>query len=308
MIDVESHAALVARLSRLSVSKHYDAYGDIAWDAPEHHIDHADPRWEMTTDDPLGATGWYRAQPQATRARLGLHAITCAMKVGLQFEHVLERGLLELIARLPDDAPEKRYAYHEVIEESQHSLMFREFILRAGLPAPGAAIADGPVARAITRLGRDLPELFFVFVLGGEDPIDHVQKRVLASRKNVHPLLERVMKIHITEEARHLAFARSYLREHVPRLSPPRRALLAALSPVILGVMADLMLKPSKYLIQTYRIPADVIDEAYTRNPVHRARTAESVAEVRELLGEIGAVPPLAARLWRRMGLAELAS
>ena len=55
------------------------------------------------------------------------------MKAGLQFESVLKRGLLEYAFRLPDGVPEFRYAYHEVIEEAQHSLMFQEFVNRAGL-------------------------------------------------------------------------------------------------------------------------------------------------------------------------------
>ena len=41
----EALATLTARLCRKSVDKHHDAYADIDWDAPENHIDPADPRW-----------------------------------------------------------------------------------------------------------------------------------------------------------------------------------------------------------------------------------------------------------------------
>src|SRR5262245_3091018 len=105
----ESYRALVARLSRHSVAKHYDAYGDVDWDAPAHRIDPEDPRWEIEETDPLGATAWYRAQPQPVRARLGLHLIATQVKLGLEFERVLKRGLLEFAATLPDGAPEFRY-------------------------------------------------------------------------------------------------------------------------------------------------------------------------------------------------------
>src|SRR5262249_7625937 len=79
-------AELIDRLNRASVSKHFDAYEDIDWDAPEHAIDPADPRWELAPDDPIGGSAWYRALPAATRARFGLHRAADAMKVGWQFE------------------------------------------------------------------------------------------------------------------------------------------------------------------------------------------------------------------------------
>ncbi len=59
------------------------------------------------------------------------------MKVGLIFESILKRGLLKCAMTLPNGAPELRYAYHEVIEEAQHSLMFQEFVNRSRYDAPG---------------------------------------------------------------------------------------------------------------------------------------------------------------------------
>ena len=80
----------------------------------------------------------------------------------------------------------------------------------------------------MVALGARFPELFFVFVLGGEDPIDHAQRLALAERDDLHPLVRRMSQIHITEEARHLCFARSFLREHVPELTPRKRAAAGA--------------------------------------------------------------------------------
>ncbi|MDQ1509421.1 MAG: hypothetical protein QOG50_1265, partial [Actinomycetota bacterium] len=115
---------LVQRLSHQSVVKHFDAYADVPWDDPEYAIDPTDPRWELDDDHGLAATEWYRSQPPEVRARIGLQTIAANMKAGLQFESILKRGLLEYAFLLPDRTPEFRYAYHEVIEEAQHSLMF----------------------------------------------------------------------------------------------------------------------------------------------------------------------------------------
>jgi hypothetical protein len=284
----ESYTALVARLSRQSVTKHFDAYADVDWDAADSTIDHADARWEQPADRPLGDTAWYRALPQATRARLGLHLLATQVKIGIEFERVLKQGLLEFASTLPHDAPEFRYAYHEVIEETQHSLMFRELLMRIGLDVPGLGWLDRMGARRVARLGRKFPELFFLFVLGGEEPIDWAQRETLRSERDVHPLVERVMRIHVTEEARHICFAREYLRHRVPRLPARRRASLALQAPFLLNEMERQMLHPSAHVVRTYGIPRDVVAEAFTQNPAHRAFVAQSLAKVRELCVELG--------------------
>ncbi len=299
----ETYEELVHRLSHQSVVKHFDAYADIPWDDPEYRIDPDDARWELGPDDSLGGTAWYRAQPPAVRSRIGLHLYATFMKIGAQFESVLKRGLLEYAAKLPNRSPEFRYAYHETIEEAQHSLMFQEFVNRTGLDIPGLAWWQRIGARQVIRFARTFPELFFVFVLGGEDPIDHVQRTALRSGQPLHPLLKRIMQIHVTEEARHLCFARHYLKRNAPQLGRFRRFVLSRRAPFILAVMAQLMMRPSTQIVRTYGIPRDVIREAYTRNPAHREKTLVALHKVRELLTEIGVVTPSSVRLWRWLGI-----
>jgi len=297
---------LLRRLSHQSVVKHFDAYADIDWNAGEYRIDPEDPRWELDADDVLGATAWYRAQAQPLRARLGLHLVATKMKIGTQFENALQRGLLEFAWSLPNGAPEFRYVYHEVIEEGQHSLMFQEFVNRTGFDVPGLGFWDRLGARRVIATARRFPALFFVFVLGGEDPIDHVQRTELRRGHDIHPLLRRIMQIHVTEEARHLCFARSYLRGQVPRLGAARRASLALQAPLVLGQMAQAMLRPSSDVVRTYAIPADVIAEAYTKNPRHRENTMATLGKLRDLCREIGIVTPWSVPLWRRAGIWEV--
>ncbi len=295
--------SLLDRLNDLSVTRHFDAYADVDWDSAELALDPTDPRWELTGDDPLGATEWYRSLPQPQRARLGCELIASKMKIGLVFESVLKRGLLEVAATLPNRTPEFRYVYHEVTEEAQHALMFQEFVNRSGFDARGLRRLDQIGSREIVKLGRRFPQLFFLFVLGGEDPIDYVQRRELRSDREIHPLLERIMRIHVTEEARHLSFARHYLRRTVPALGRLRRVQLAVGAPLILGTMAQLMLKPSPQLVARYNIPRDVIEAAFTHNPQHHAQTRESLDKVRRLCAELGLLRPPYTVLWRALRL-----
>jgi hypothetical protein len=216
---------------------------------------------------------------------------------------VLQRGLLEFAFTLPDGAPELRYVYHEVIEEGQHSLMFQEFVRRTGFEVAGLGFWDRLGARRVLASARRFPALFFVFVLGGEDPIDHVQRTTLRSGRTIHPLLRRIMQIHVTEEARHLSFARHYLRIHTPLLGPVRKALLALQAPLVLGQMAQLMMRPSSQIVRTHAIPRDVIAEAYTRNARHRESAVEALRKLRDLCREIGIVTPWSVRLWQMAGI-----
>jgi len=298
----ETFPELVARLSRLSVTKHYDAYADVPWDDPGYRIEPDDPRWEAGDDHALGATDWYKSQPPHIRSRIGLHIVVCSMQIGVEFENILTRGLLGFAMKLPVGAPEFRYVYHEAIEESHHSLMFREFVNRAGLdPGKRGALKRAGAARVI-RLAQRFPELFFLFVLGGEDPIDHVQRMLI--RRDVPPLLRRMMQIHITEEARHLCFAREYLRTRVPQLGPFRRQVMAVGAPLILGRMAREMLDPPSIVARTYGIPKSVITEAYRRGPIHRALVRASLDKVRALCSELDLLTGFSRPLWRGLQIA----
>jgi hypothetical protein len=296
---------LVERLSHQSVVKHFDAYVDVPWDDPAYAIDPTDPRWELSDEHPLGATEWYRSLPSDVRARIGLHSIVANMKAGLQFESILKRGLLEYAFKLPDRSPEYRYAYHEVIEEAQHSLMFQEFVNRSGLDAPGLTWDVKFGARRVIGMARRFPALFFVFVLGGEDPIDHVQRTALRSGRELHPLLERIMRIHVTEEARHLSFARQYLRTNVPKLSRRRRRSIAIQAPLILATMASVMMRPPRSIVRTFDIPKAVLTEAYGRGTPSRDEVRASLRKVRTLLTDLELVTPVSKKMWRSFGIWE---
>jgi hypothetical protein len=297
---------LVTRLSASSVTKHADAYADIDWEHPSYRIEAEDPRFELTPDEPLGATAWYRAQPSSTRASIGLHLAASRMKVGIAFENILARGLLELASVCPRGSIEFRYAHHEVIEESQHSLMFQEFINRAGLDVRGMSAFDTFGARGVPRLGRVFPELFFLHVLAGELPIDHVQRQTLRRGHAAHPLLRRIMQIHVSEEARHVCFASRFLEERVPRLSAWSRARLRMFAPFVLGgTTASMMRLPSEIVAQ-HAIPREAVSELYA-SARHAEARIEGLAPVGALCTKLGLITPRTAFLWRWMGLGAIA-
>jgi hypothetical protein len=300
----DDFAVMVGRLNRLSVERHFDAYADIDWDDPGLTLDPADPRFELPGIDPLRHTDWYAAQPAEGRSGVACYRWAACMKTGWHFENLLQRGLLVHAFELPNGAPEFRYLHHEIIEESQHTLMFQEFVNRSGLPVRGMPRFLRRLAEwFVVPLARVFPTLFFLFVLGGEDPVDHLQRRVLSDpATTLHPLVERIMRIHTTEEARHLSFARKYLQRTVPELGRLRRLELALTAPVVLGIMARLMLQPTGDLVRHFGVPRDVV-RAANRSRAGRQLLKDSVGKTRRLFRELGLITPTAKVLWVAAGL-----
>ena len=298
-----NYEKLLAKLSHQSVIKNFDPYLDIAWDDPEMSVDPHDLRWTLPEYEPLGATSWYRALPADRQAEIGFGFMLQSMKVGLQFENLLKRGLLDYAFRLPDGDPEFRYIYHEVAEEVNHGMMFQEFVNRAPYQPAGMARWEKLAARPVIALARWFPPLFFLFVLGGEDPIDWVQREAARSRE-LPPIMARIIKIHTTEEARHLSFARHYLKRHTPRVGSLGLLRMRLVTPVMLAIMADMMMKPSPWVRKHFDIPREVVSAAYgRRNRVAVERKQAALAKVRSLCDEIGLRPRWICPVWSALGL-----
>ncbi|MGW5309582.1 AurF N-oxygenase family protein [Nocardia thailandica] len=301
MTSSPSYEELLRTLSEGSVERHFDAFTDIPWDDPDYAIDPHDPRWVLPECEPLGASAWYRALPEADRIRIGLARQANTAKVGLQFENLLMRGLLEYVFLLPDRDVEFRYLTHEITEEAHHTQMFQEFVNRTGVDVPGVH----PVVRAfqavIPLTVSVVPEFFFAMVLCGEEPIDHMQKTILRAGGPAHPLMLRIMQIHVAEEARHISFAHEYLRRTVPALPAARRAVLSVLFPVMFTIACDLIAKPSPRFAAAQGIPRAVMRETFWRSPESRRMRRDMLSDVRGLAVDCGLMNPVSARLWRML-------
>jgi hypothetical protein len=174
-----------------------------------------------------------------------------------------------------------------LIEEGQHSLMFHEFVRRSQMPTRGMARSMKILVRPLLMTGsKYLPMTLFVAALAGEEPADYVQRQQVRL-SHPHPLINQIIKIHVTEEARHISFARHYIRREVPRMGPVRRTLLEIAMPVFMVIGARIMLDDSRNLRREFTIPRSVIREAY-RGHESRQRYVESVSRVRQFCGQVG--------------------
>ena len=106
------------------------------------------------------------------------------------------------------------------------------------------------------------------------------------------------MRIHITEEARHLSFARHYLSANVPKAGRCRRAILSIAAPLILGTMVRIMLYPSSDLRRNVLMPRSAYVQM-VKSPKGRQLLKDSLAKTRGLWVELGLVGPFSKLLWK---------
>ena len=243
-MEVRDDAGYVHKLMTLSegsVRRNFDPYVDIDWESTDFAVVENDPRWILPATDPLGRHPWYLAQSQERKIEIGMWRQANVAKVGTHFESVLIRGLLNYSFWMPNGSPEYRYCLHESVEECNHTLMFQEMVNRVGADVPGMPRLLRWVSPLVPLVAGPFPVIFFVGVLAGEEPLDHAQKDVLREGKSLHPIMQRVMAIHVAEEARHISFAHEYLRKRLPELSRMHRFLISLYAPLImrvLGIMA----------------------------------------------------------------------
>jgi hypothetical protein len=297
--DDAQYVDTLTTLSEGSVRRNFNPYTDIDWDSPEFAVTPNDPRWILPESDPLGRHAWYKAQPLERQIEIGMYRQANVIKVGLQFELILIRGLTNYASWVPNGSPEYRYCLHESVEECNHTLMFQEAVNRIGVDVPGMPRLLRWLSPLIPLVAGPLPVVFFFGILAGEEPIDHTQKSVMREGSEEHPILERMMAIHVAEEARHISFAHEFLHRRVPRLQPRKRFWLSLAVPLIMRILCSAIVVPPRYFWKEFDIPRSVRKDLFFRTPESRQFLRDIFADVRMLCYDTGLMNPFAKLIWR---------
>lgn len=292
--------ALTAAMSRLA----FDPYVDIDWDAPENALDEDDPRWQLDPDTaPLAATQWYGEQSLQRRIAMGRWMTANMLKVTLQFEMMLVRGVVHYAGTLPNGAQIFRYLLHELSDECHHIQMFQEFVNRTGDDVPGMRRASRILGPIIAFIGGYANVFLFIGVMCGEQPLHCQQTLQHRGAAQVPPLLNRITSIHLAEEARHITFADIHLAQQVQGAGRFRRALYAVTFPFFLRWLIGEMLTPPRAFVRQFGIPRRVFKAAYWRSDCSRRLMAESAADVRRLADDLGLRTARSRWIWRLLGI-----
>ncbi|MDP3894278.1 diiron oxygenase [Nocardioides sp.] len=189
------------RLLGGSVRRSYEPAVAIDWDAP------LDPDKYFLPPEVISlyGTALWEEMTEEQRIELSRQELANVLSVGIWFENLLNRALLRQLLREDPRSSHAHYTLTEMGDECRHMVMFGRVIDRVG--------ARHYRLRAVDRMVWDvLPfflrgSLLWVAALVGEEIFDALQRRMMTDPR-LQPIVAQLMRIHVTEEARHIKFAR----------------------------------------------------------------------------------------------------
>src|SRR6478735_5420384 len=286
-------ATKAAQLVAASARTSFDPFTDVDWS-----ITLDDDAYHLPPEKlPLFGTPQWDAMTQDQRYEYSRHECAALCGAGIWFENKLMQIVLRHLAEIPVTDPSHRYLLVEVADECRHSMMFGEYIRRAGTPeyAPHTdidAIGDVDLLPGGRAMG-------YLLILAIEELLD-VCNRATMRDETVHPLSRQIARIHVLEEARHVSFAKAYLAEAWPELTDAERMEASAIAPIAVELVANLMVDDA--VAETLGIPGG--GDAARANPHHRARIVNDLAKLVDFLTELGVIDATNRHEWTSRGLA----
>lgn len=298
------------KLSQATVAKHYHPIADIDWSAPFDLERFYLPERVLS----IHGTDTYGRLSIEERRLLSLHEAVSYYSAGIWLENMLMYGFIVHLYEMDFADPDVRYMLHEVGDETNHSIMFHEFIRRAGLGyAPIRRLSHLASRMAHRQMARLNPYLFFIGILIGEESPDYVA-RAARQDETLHPIVRRIMEIHSIEEGRHIAYAREYLTRHFESAGALRKGHARMVSPLAVIMILDEFYRPRwtkgydaapAHLKFRPEVKAAITAARRRPNPERAALRRESLRRLVSFLEEIGAITPGWRRQWRWLGLVE---
>jgi hypothetical protein len=286
---------IAGRLLRSSAKASYDPLTTIDWETPVDPDRYAIPPHRVS----LYGTGLWDQLTEAQRKELSRQEVASIACVGIWFEAILMQMLIRHAYDLDPTTNHVQYSYTEIGDECRHSVMFARFVTRMGAPY-----------YPLDRVGRFLGRFFkttsngpltFSAALFVEELLDQMQREIMAD-EDLEPLTRAVARLHVTEEARHMRYA----REELIRDWPKRRALTRAYSQLALALVAlhatERLIHPGCYA----RVGLDpaLARKVAARNPHWRESKTWFARQAVETFTAAGLMSSRTARfIWRRAGL-----
>lgn len=210
------------RLLKGSVKKSYEPVVDIDWDAPLDPDKFFLPPQTVT----LYGTPQWDALSREQQIELSRQELVNILSAGIWFENILNQALLRDLMHRNPTASTTHYALTELGDETRHMIMFGKTIQRIGGTPVRPKLFQRIIINALPLVFRG--PLLWGAALVGEELFDALQRQTLEDPE-LQPIVQRLMRIHVAEEARHIQFARDGLRKTVPVMPWYRKMLLANL-------------------------------------------------------------------------------
>jgi len=280
-------------LSEAAQRKSFDPYRDIDWNQP-FDLERFYLPQDMIT---LYGTDIWNGMSREERVKLSLHEACSTLAHGVWFENILSSCLLNYLYRTSPRDQHFYWMYQEVGDECRHSMMFAEVIRHADAPwyqPAWWAVIAGRMTKYVA------PKVSVLLgTLAAEALTDHLNRRIVADPE-CHPVMRQLSKIHMIEEARHLGYARHWLKENYSRMPRHLRAWMKVEAPVTTAIIASQLVSPKVY--KNLNLPPQA-NKVARNNPFWRQNVRAASAELVEFLREIEMIDSRSERAWRSLGL-----
>ncbi|MDT5337600.1 MAG: hypothetical protein QOD90_3105 [Mycobacterium sp.] len=279
------------RLLRGSVKKYYEPIVDIDWDAP---LDPDKYFLPPKTVSVYGTPLW-DGMTRAEQIELSRQELVNTLSAGIWFENILNQALLRHLMHADPTARATHYALTEMGDETRHMVMFGRTIEKVGAKPMRPKLYQRVLINALPLTFRG--SLLWVAALIGEEIFDSLQRQMMDDPE-LQPAVQRLMRIHVTEEARHIQFARDGLRKRVGGMRWLNRMWVANLHGLGGYFFQYLFSNPAQY--RRVGLPGRAT-RRIARSSAHRHETQVlGFAPLAAFLDDVGLMGPIARRMWRR--------
>ncbi|RAV10987.1 diiron oxygenase [Mycolicibacterium sp. GF69] len=288
-----TRAEFSERLLKGSVKKSYAPVVDIDWDAP------LDPDKFFLPPELLSLYGTplWGTMTREQQIELSRQELANTLSAGIWFENILNQSLLRKMMHQDPTASTTHYELTELGDETRHMVMFGKAIERIGAKPVWPKWYQRVIINAMPFVFQG--SALWVAALIGEEIFDSLQRRMMDDDE-LQPIVQRLMRIHVTEEARHIQFARDGLRKRVPHMRRLPKFVLANVNG--LGGYFFRFLFTNKVQYRRVGLDARQARRIARSSPHRRDTQVAGFAPLAAFLDEVGLLGPIARRMWRRSG------
>ncbi|MFD9829279.1 diiron oxygenase [Tsukamurella tyrosinosolvens] len=286
--------AVADRLLGGSVKRSYAPVVDIDWDAPIDPDKYFLPP-QMCT---LYGTAIWNGMTREEQIALSRLEMVNLLSMGIWFENLLNRLLLrDLLAKDPTSR-DAFYSLTEMGDECRHMVMFGKVIDRVGeRPFRLRGWQLGVVKYVLAPVIRG--QAVWIAALVGEEIFD-AQQRQIKDDPELQPIVARLMQIHVTEEARHIGYARDGARRGVADRSRMQTLLVGNLHAGAAFGFRMLFANPRMYA-RAGLDPKAAYRAAIT-NPHHIKAKQDGFRDLGRFLDSVGLMGSFARWSWKKAG------
>jgi hypothetical protein len=281
------------RLLKGSVKKSYAPIVDIDWDAP---LD-LDKFFLPPETVSLYGTPMWDEMSREQQIELSRQELVNTLSAGIWFENILNQALLRKMMHQDPTARSTHYALTELGDETRHMVMFGKAIERVGAKPVRPRRYHRIIINALPFAFQG--PVLWVAALIGEEIFDSLQRQMMDDDE-LQPMVQRLMRIHVTEEARHIQFARDGLRKRRPTMRRIPRLFVANING--LGGYFFRFLFTNRVPYRRLGLDADEARRLARSSPHRHEVQVTGFAPLAQFLEEVGLMGPISRRMWKRTG------